>query len=151
METGYKVFDIMTNNPIKIKVGVTVKECASVMKEKNVGSLLIMKSHNLTGIITEKDIVVKIVAEGKDTTKTKVDDVMTPFNEIISIEPQKDIYDALILMKDNEIRRLPVMDGDKLLGLLTIKDILKVEPALFDLVADSYELREQERKLQNMD
>ena len=74
----------------------------------------------------------------------KVNDIME--SDIKTITPEKDIFEALILMKEFNIRHLPVVDGSKMIGLLTLKDILKIEHQLFDLLVEKFELKEESRK-----
>lgn len=151
MDTGYKVSDIMTNNPIKIVQDKTVQEAAKSMKEHGVGSLLVVEGEELLGIITERDLVVKVVCDSKDAKLIKIKDVMTFKKDLVTAEPGMDIYSAMMLMKENEVRRLPVMHKGALVGLVTAKDILRIQPELFDLVVESYELKEEERKLNLLD
>jgi signal-transduction protein with cAMP-binding, CBS, and nucleotidyltransferase domain len=147
MRTGYKVSDIMTENPVKINASSDVQECAALMEKKGVGSLIVMKGAKFAGILTDEDIISKVVKKDILPSKITVEKIMTPLKDIISIEPGKDIYDALVIMKENDIRRLPVMTGRKFHGLITNKDILKIQPDLFDLFVDTLELREEKRKL----
>lgn len=147
MKTGYLVADIMTTNPVKVDGLLSVKECAEVMKRSDVGSVLVMKGSELIGIVTEKDIVFKLTVYNKDASKTTAKDIMTSKENMTIIEPNKDIYDALIVMKENKVRRLPVLAGEKLMGLITVNDILKIEPDLFDLMVERITLREEDRKL----
>jgi len=144
MKTGYKVIDAMTKKPIEVAPDITLQECSKLMSNNHVGSLIIKENEDLKGLITEQDIVRKAVAVGLDTEKTKVNEVMV--KELTVIEPEKDIYDALVLMKKLNIRQLPVMENNNMVGLLTLKDILKIQPTLFDLLVEKFELREEERK-----
>lgn len=146
MKTGYAVFDMMTNNPISSTSDTTVMQCAIKMKEKGVGSVLVIDGKELKGIVTEKDMVNSVIAENRNVTTTKISEIMTPREDMVSIEPNKDIYDAMITMKDNNVRRLPVIENDKLVGLLTLNDILKIEPDLFDLYVEKLDIKEEERK-----
>ena len=144
LKTGFKVSDAMTEQPVTISSNLTLKEAASLMAKKHVGSLIIKEKGKVQGIMTEKDMVRKGIAKGKDPVKTKVKEVMNPkFN---TIDPDADIFDALKVMRDLNIRHLPVVRGKEMIGLLTLKDILKIEPDLFDLLVDKFELREEERK-----
>ncbi|MCX6710913.1 MAG: CBS domain-containing protein [Candidatus Woesearchaeota archaeon] len=144
MKTGYKVCDAMTREPITVAPNTSIMECSKVMAKNHVGALLITKGKDLIGIITEQDIVRNAVARRIDCSATQVKSIMV--KKLISINPAADIYDALVKMRDANIRHLPVIDGKKLIGLLTIKDILKIQPQLFDLVVDRFELREEEHK-----
>ncbi|MFH1398523.1 MAG: CBS domain-containing protein [Candidatus Woesearchaeota archaeon] len=139
IKTGYKVSDAMTEKPITVAPITTVKECSKIMSSKHVGSMLVIDRSALVGILTEQDIVRKVVAEGKDSGKTKVKDIMN--TELITIKPDADIYDALVVMRDKNIRHLPVIFKNKLVGYVTIKDILKIEPQLFEIIAEKIELQ----------
>jgi len=134
----------MTTEPVNIRESALIPDCASLMKEKHVGALLVVENKRLKGIITEQDIVRRVVAEGLNPKETIAKDILS--SNIYSIPPGEDIFEALLIMKDENIRHVTVMEGDKLLGLLTGKDILKIEPQLFELLAEKIELREASRK-----
>jgi CBS domain-containing protein len=144
MKTGYKVCDAMTREPITVEPETSICDCAKVMKKKHVGGLLVTKGKKLLGIITEQDIVRKAVAPNLDCSKVPVKKLMA--KNLITIGPEADIYDALIRMRDNNIRHLPIVDGGNIIGLLTLKDILKIQPELFDLLVEKFEIREEEHK-----
>ena len=144
VKTGYQILDVMTTQPIKITKENTVQSAAQVMKEKGVGSLLVTEKAKLVGILTEKDIVVKLTVPGYHPSDVTVNQIMT--KDVITIEPGRDLYDAIVLMKNSDVRRLPVMDEDNLMGIITLKDVLKIEPALFELVQENINIREFDRK-----
>jgi CBS domain-containing protein len=143
METGYKVGDAITKNPITIKPSASLKQCADLMAKKHVGSILVEEKGKIVGILSEQDIVRKAVAKGV-AAKKKVKDVMA--TKLITISPDKDVFDAIRVMRDYNIRHLPVMNKDQFVGLVTMKDILKIEPDLFDLLVEKFEVRGQARK-----
>ncbi|MBI4448613.1 CBS domain-containing protein [Candidatus Woesearchaeota archaeon] len=145
MKTGIKVVDAMTRLPISVAPGTTLQDCAHLMKEKKVGSLLVKEGDSLVGILTERDVVRKAVASGLDAAKTPAKDVMV--EEVITTPPNADIFEAIHLMKDHDIRHLPVADGKKLVGFITIKDILKIQPQLFENLVDKMRIAEEERKM----
>jgi len=150
MKTGYKVGDVMTQSPITISAEETIKNCAKKMIEHDVESLVVKKGKELAGIITDIDIVEKIVAKGKSPDKMKVKDVMV--TRLITITPEKDIFDGLDLMRNHDIRQLPVVsptDRRVLSGYITMKDILKIQPSLFDVISQEFNLREEKRKFSN--
>jgi len=145
MKTGITVMDAMTKKPIVLSPLDTIKHCAGQMEQFHVGTIIVKGGGGkAVGIISEQDIVRKIIAKGLDPYKMKLEDIME--KGIITIEPEADIFDALTKMRDLNIRHLPVIKDDKLLGLLTLKDILKIEPQLFELLVEKFELREEERK-----
>lgn len=144
IKTGYKVSDAMTRKPISVGPDTTIDQCSKIMLKSHVGSLLITKNGNLQGMITEQDIVRKVVAVGLDPYKTEVKDIMV--KKLTTIDPDSDIYDALVIMRDTNIRHLPVMHKKDMVGYLTLKDILKIEPQLFELLVEKFELREEDHK-----
>lgn len=145
MLTGYKVCDAMTRKPISVQPDTTVREGVKLMKENNVGSLVVQEQGRLKGLITEQMLVHKIIAENKDPKKAKIKDIME--ENVPTIEPSLDISEAVVKIKDMNTRQMPVVEQKgKLVGLLTMKDILKIEPALFELMAATIEVREEENK-----
>lgn len=122
----------MTRNPILVNPLQTVEDCAKKMIQEGVGSLIIEENGRLKGIVTEKDIVQKVVAFSLDAKKMPVNKIMTPNPTVI--DPEKDLMEAIKIMNEKHLRRLPVVKDNKLIGLLTIRDVLKIQPELFDLI-----------------
>lgn len=147
MKTGYKVGDVMTISPIVISSDKNIVDCSKLMKDKHVGAVVIREKEDdksKIGLLTEQDIVREVIAKGKDPLNTRLSEVMV--ENLVTISPDKDVFDALSKMKELNIRHLPVIDNEEMVGLLTLKDILKIEPQLFELMVDRIELREEERK-----
>jgi len=138
MKTGVKVMDAMTKRPVSASSDISVHDAAKLMRKEHVGSLLIKNKKELLGIFTEHDIV-KMFALGADTKKAKASDFMN--KKIISIDPNKDLYEAMVLMNKENVRRLPVLLNERCFGLITLKDILKIQPTLLELIVDRIKLR----------
>ena len=136
--------DAMTKSPICITPDTTIKECAQAMSDNNIGSLVIKDGEHLGGIVTEWDIVRKIVAKVKNPEETKVSSIMS--TSVTTIEPDVDLFTAISMMADLSIRHLPVVHNGDFIGFLTTKDILKIEPTLFEILIQSVPLREEENK-----
>ncbi len=149
MKTGVSVADAMTYNPITISPDASLEEAARIMKENGIGSLIIKQDSELLGIITEWDIVRKVVAASKNPKELKTKNIMV--RKLITITPNRDLYEALVKMRDNDIKHLPVVKGNKLVGFLTLKDVLKIQPELFDILIDKIDVREAESKPINED
>ncbi len=115
-----KIKEIMSR-VIKISAGSTVSDAAKLMDEKNFGSLPVEENDKVIGIITERDVLRKIVARGKDPSTTTVKDIMT--SPVITISPENSIEEANELMTEKKIRRLPVEEDGKVIGMITLKDI----------------------------
>lgn len=144
VKTGYKVGEVMTQRPIAVGESTDLASAAEVMEKNNVGAVLVTDENQLLGILTEQDVVRKLVAKGETPTSLKVKDVMG--SEVNTVPPAHDIEEALMTMSRLKIRHLPVIEDNNLVGLLTLNDILKLEPQLFELIAHRIELREEERK-----
>jgi CBS domain-containing protein len=144
MKTGYKVCDAMTKQPVSVSPNASLQECAKIMHEEHVGAVIVKEGNVLLGIVTEQDIVRRSVINNDQPSSKKAKDIME--NEMHTIEPEKDIYDALMQMREMNIRHLPVMSDDGMIGLLTLKDVLRIEPQLFDLMVEKFEIREDEQK-----
>ena len=144
MKTGLKVIDVMTREPVSVEPSISALACAILMKKEHLGSILVSKGDKLIGIVTEQDLVYKVIAGGRDPKITQVGEVMS--EKLVTVSPELDINDAIIRMSDLNVRRLPVVDEGRSIGMVSIKDILKVQPALFDLIVDKIELMEEKSK-----
>jgi len=146
---GVKVGDVMTRDFISINPDVSVLDCAKKMVRNHVGSLVILKNNELEGIITEKDIIWALTKRSKkELSKIKCCDI-TP-RKVATIRPDMDLIDALQRMKKTKFRRLPVVVNKKVIGLLTLKDILRIEPDLFDIASatSTMQIREEDEKIE---
>lgn len=144
VKTGITVMDAMSKNPIYISPNDNVLESTKLMLEKHVGSLLVKEKENLLGILTERDLV-RMISLGIDPGTTKVRQIMT--TKIVTITPEKDIYDAIVLMNKENLRRLPVTVNGRVIGLITLRDILTLQPTLFDLILDMVDIRKNHNRM----
>jgi CBS domain-containing protein len=115
------VRDAMTENPSSIDSAASVVEAARLMREQQVGSLPITDGDNLVGMITDRDITTSVVAEAADPQSTSVGNVCS--REPISVEPDKNLDEAVQLMASNQVRRLPVVEDGKLVGIVAQADV----------------------------
>lgn len=143
MKVGIKVGDIMTRHFISVPPETSIERCAKLMITKKVGSLLVTKGQQLMGIATEGDII-RTIAKGLNVKTTLVAKIMT--KKVVTVKPSIDIYDALVVMKKNKVRWLPVMADKAVIGFLTEKDILKMQPDLFDIAVQNIRIAEEEEK-----
>jgi len=148
MDTGIKVGDIMTRNIVTVSPETDLTTCAKMMVKKRVGNVLIREkgSEKLLGIITEKDIVWAVVKKSKEHLKeVKAKDLMK--RRVVTIKPSADITEAINRLKKKKVRRLPVVENGKLIGILTDKDIFRIDPGLFEAIASTIKIKEETEKL----
>jgi len=119
---GKNILEVMTSNPCAIEADRSVSYAAKMMKQEDVGVAPIVESGRLVGMLTDRDIAVRVVAEGKDPDSVNVRDVAS--SNVVSIDPQQDLDDALVLMARHQIRRLPVVEDDgRLVGVVAQTDV----------------------------
>jgi CBS domain-containing protein len=116
-----KVKQIMTPLISKISVDSNVTDAAILMDSKNIGSLPVEENGTLIGMVTERDLLKKIVAKGIDPKITQVGEIMS--SPLITIESEKSVDEANALMAQNKIRRLPVVSQGKIVGIITLRDV----------------------------
>ena len=120
-----KCSDVMTKDPVCCLPDDLAAKAARLMKTGNIGAVPVIEneqSRNLVGIVTDRDLALKIVAEGRPATSTKVDEVMT--REIVTCRATDDVQKALDAMSKNQLRRIPVVDDDlKIVGIIAQADV----------------------------
>jgi CBS domain-containing protein len=118
---GNSVRDAMTEGPRSIGASASVVEAARLMREAHIGSLPIVDDEQLVGMITDRDITTRVVADAADAKTTLVEDVYS--RDLISVEPDEDLDEALRLMARHQVRRLPVVENGRLVGIVAQADI----------------------------
>jgi CBS domain-containing protein len=118
------ISEIMTSNPLAIDADKSVGSAAKMMRDEDVGLAPIVEGDQLVGMLTDRDIAIRVVAEGKDPATTAVRDVMS--TNVMTIDPQQDLDEALHLMAQHQLRRLAVVEEDgRLIGVIAQADIAK--------------------------
>jgi CBS domain-containing protein len=121
-QTDTSVRNVMTPNPTTVEPSTPVAEVARVMKREDVGSVPVVESDRLMGTVTDRDIALRVVAEGKDPESTTVSDVAS--TDLVTIDPQQSLDEALRLMAQHQVRRLPVVEEDgRLVGIVAQADV----------------------------
>ena len=115
------VEEIMTPDPRTANVDDTVQDAARMMKDNDIGDVIVVADGQVTGILTDRDIVVRAVAEGSDASSTDVGEICT--TGIEAIEPDATVDDALRTMREHDIRRLPVVKNGRPVGIVSLGDL----------------------------
>lgn len=134
MNTKLSVAETMDQEPLILSGDETIATAARAMRERGVGALLVQQYGNLQGILTERDIVHKVVAAAVDPASASVRETMT--ESPVTIRSDQDILEGLKLMRKHRIRRLPVTKGGQLVGLLTERGISQVAPELIQIAEE---------------
>ena len=113
--------DVMTPEPISIPATSSVAEAARAMRDADIGDVIVLKDGQVCGILTDRDIVVRGVAEGRDLAATKVGDICS--QQLTSVSPTDEVEQAVLLMRDKAVRRLPVVEDGKPVGVVSIGDL----------------------------
>ena len=121
---GKSVQDVMTTNPTSVVSDNPVVEAARIMKEKDVGIVPVVEGGRLVGTVTDRDIAVRVVAEGKDPHSVRVREIAS--TDVVTVDPQQDLDEALRLMASHQVRRLPVVEeGGRLVGIVAQADVAR--------------------------
>jgi CBS domain-containing protein len=119
-----KIRDVMTADPQSVGSGTSVVDAARVMRDTDTGIVPIADGDRLVGVVTDRDIAVKVVAHGRDPQATTVDDIAS--TNLVTIDPEQDLDEALRLMAQHQVRRLPVTEEDgRLAGIVSQADVAR--------------------------
>jgi CBS domain-containing protein len=122
---GQRIRDIMTSNPSTIEPNKTVVDAARIMKQEDAGVVPVTENGRLTGMVTDRDIAIRVVAAGKDPQSTAVHEVAS--KNLVTLDPEQDLDEALRLMAQHQVRRLPVVEEDgRLVGVVAQADVARV-------------------------
>ena len=138
MGSEVKVGDIMNRDVISIETNAPVTEVAKLMKKHEVGSIVVSKAKKAEGIITEKDIVYKVVMVGADASKVTAEKIMSKPLKVVT--PETSVEEAAQAMKRYNLKRFPVVnDTNELVGMISEGDISRILPSLIDLIEEKAE------------
>ncbi len=140
METKVTVHDAMTSNVVTIDPEISVAHAALLMTKMKLGSLIVKSNAVPEGVITESDIIRKVVSKDLKASEITIREVMT--TDLISIAPGRELNEAARLMAKNSIRRLPVVENGELVGILTSTDVMVVSPELTEILVVNARIEE---------
>ena len=119
-----KVKDVMVTNIITIETGATARKAAELMNRHDIGCIIIVDSHDKPmGIVTERDMLKRVMLQARDPRRARISFIMS--KPLITVSPETDLREAINLMTERRIKKLPVVEDGNLLGLLSITDIVR--------------------------
>ncbi len=109
-----------------VKPKATVFEALKIMGEKEIGSVMVMdEKGKVIGILSERDYARKVILKGKTSRETLVEEIMTPYEKMYTVKPDTSVEDCMVVITGKRVRHLPVFEGDKFVGLVSIGDVVK--------------------------
>jgi CBS domain-containing protein len=118
---GQQIKDVMTPGAVSCGIRDTVADAARVMKQEAIGDVLVLDDGQLCGMVTDRDIVVRVIAEGRDPETTALGDICS--SDVLTVRPDDSATHAVQLMTERAVRRIPIVDGDKIVGIVTMGDL----------------------------
>lgn len=118
-----KVRDVMTPHPVTLPSSASLSDAARVMRDSDIGTVVVHDGNKLCGIVTDRDMVIRAIAEGKDPRKVKLDEICS--HDVSGLSPDDDLDRAIATMKARAVRRLLVIDGSETLGIVSLGDLAK--------------------------
>jgi CBS domain-containing protein len=115
------VREIMTRDPVVMEERSTVAEAARAMKEQDIGDVIVTAGEQVCGIVTDRDIVVRALAEGREPMTTKLADIVS--SELVTVKPDDPVEEAARLMRERALRRMPVVSDGRPVGVVSIGDL----------------------------
>lgn len=116
-----KVRDLMTPAPVCMETADSVLAAAKAMKEHGIGTVLVLADGQLRGILTDRDITIRVLAEGRDPGRTQIGEICS--TDLVWLDPDDDVSEAVRLVRDRAIRRIPVVAAGQPVGVLSIGDL----------------------------
>ncbi|MEM4700642.1 MAG: CBS domain-containing protein [Candidatus Bathyarchaeia archaeon] len=139
------VKDVMVTDVVTVEPNVNVRRAVRAMNDFEIGCLIVVEAGRVVGILTERDVLKRVVDEGRNPDKTLVKEVMS--KPPITINPDADLEDAIELMFKHKIKKLPVVENGKLVGLVTFTDLVRAQPALIRAIKRFMEVYEVPKSL----
>jgi CBS domain-containing protein len=121
---GKSISEVMTRDVRATEPSATIVDAAKTMAREDIGPMPVVQAGRIVGIVTDRDIVVRVIAAGKDPKSTTVGEIAS--SDLVTVSPDDDLDDALTRMAQNQVRRLPVVEGDRLVGIVAQADVARL-------------------------
>jgi CBS domain-containing protein len=118
-----QIKDLMTTNPVTCETSTSVVDAAKTMARKDVGPLPVVEGGRIVGLVTDRDLVIRVLAEGRDPQRTTIGEIAS--TDLVTITPDTSLEEALKLLAKKQVRRLPVVEGDQVVGIIAQADVAR--------------------------
>ena len=143
-----KVEDVMVKDVVSVTANKSVKEAADMMNRFEIGCLLVVKRGKAVGILTERDLLKRVISESRSPTTTKVDEIMS--KPLIVVESDTELEDAAKLMFKMKIKKLPIVKQGKLTGLVTLTDVARFQPHMIKILKQLSQREHAPKRMQKV-
>jgi CBS domain-containing protein len=143
-----KVEDVMVEDVVTVEVDFTVKRAVALMNKYEIGCLIVTKRGKPIGIVTERDMLTRVLAESLSPDRTKIADIMSM--PLIVADPQMDLEEAAKLMFKMKVKKLPVVSDGKLVGLITLTDLARFQPQVIKILRKIQALDEAPKRMKKV-
>lgn len=134
---GQTIQEVMTHDPVALSASTPVTEAAQAMRDSDIGDVIVLDDGNqVCGIVTDRDIAVQVVADNRDASSTKLGEICS--RDVATLEPTASVSEAVRLMSERAVRRIPIVDGGRPVGIVSLGDLAVTrdpESALADISA----------------
>lgn len=143
-----KVEDVMVEDVITIDPDATVKKAVSLMNENEIGCLIVVKQGKAVGIVTERDMLSRVLSLGRDPERTRVVEVMSA--PLVVAEPKMELEEAARLMFKMKVKKLPVVSDSQLVGLITLTDVARFQPQIIKILKKAHAVNQAPKRMQKV-
>jgi len=143
-----KVEDVMVKDVITVEADQTVKKAIDLMNENEIGSLIVVKQGKAVGIITERDMLTRILARSRNPERTKVSEIMSA--PLVVADPKMELEEAARLMFKMKVKKLPVISNGELVGLITLTDLARFQPQIIKILKKAHAVNQAPKRMQKV-
>jgi len=143
-----KVEDVMVEDVVTVEADATVKEAVNLMNKHEIGCLIVVRNAKAVGIVTERDMLTRVLARSQNPERTRVSEVMSA--PLIVAEPKMELEEAARLMFKMKVKKLPVVSNGTLVGLITLTDLARFQPQIIKLLKKLYVVEQTPKRMQKV-
>jgi len=143
-----KVEDVMVEDVITVEASAAVKKAVSLMNENEIGCLVVVKQGKAIGIVTERDMLTRVLSQSRDPERTRVSEVMS--TPLIVADPDMELEEAARLMFKMKVKKLPVVSNGQLVGLITLTDLARYQPQIIKILKKAHAVNQAPKRMQKV-
>jgi len=143
-----KVEDVMVEEVITVEANETVKKAIDLMNENEIGCLIVVRQGKAVGIVTERDMLTRVLSQSRDPERTKVSEIMSA--PLVVADPKMELEEAARLMFKMKVKKLPVVSEDQLVGLITLTDLARFQPQIIKILKKAHAVNEAPKRMQKV-